>query len=73
MDQVNSLLADELWQRILTHLITGLSKLTVMTYFGMESRGLSLTGNVLTVELPEGKNAKLLYQQFDYFIKDALP
>ena len=72
MDQVNSLLADELWQRILTHLITGLSKLTVMTYFGMKSRGLSLTGNVLTVELPEGKNAKLLYQQFDYFIKNAL-
>lgn len=72
MDTVDALFAETLWKKIRDHLISELSELTVMNHFGMESRGLSLSNNTLTVELPEGKNAKLLNQQFGFFIHNAL-
>ena len=64
--------AEALWTRIRDHLLTVLGELTVMNHFGMDSKGVSLIDNTLTVELEEKKNASELSQQFAYFIQNAL-
>jgi chromosomal replication initiator protein len=71
-NDIFNLAADTLWKRVLTHLIEELSELTVMNHFGMESRGISLENQVLTVELPEDKDGKLLLMKFSFFIENAL-
>lgn len=63
--------AETLWNKTLEGLTAALSEVTTMQYFG-GSRGLSLEGNTLRVELPEDKDGDLLRQQFGYFIDKAL-
>lgn len=69
---MDALVADKLWQTILSNMLNEVSQLTIITNFGNNTRGIAFENNTLAVELPEGKNVHLLNQQFGFFLNNAI-